>query len=360
MTATVNGHNRVASHFAGTKQQEATPTADKGPKPPPKMLRDIRAAINDDVLRRLGPDAFAVLVVIRDQQDNKHDRPVGFYRDQLARRCGFNPKTPRRLQNAVKALEADGWLEVKRPANGERAESVYRILPKPISDPRTERTTAPSTDQDTGVRNAPGDDVTRRISDLPPGAFLTDDPAHECATPSSSISTSKETTSKKNTPLTPQGGEVGGNDSFDDSQLKGGKRTRRKTSTMDEIRTVPIPASLNQPAFLQAWQEWLDHLSEKRKLPTKSAAGKQLQKCVGLGVQTAISWLDNAIEKNWNGLWPPPEAKKGSDLFSGQREALARWSDTQKQRVPSFEELQARGWNPQTGLGPPVEGFGDD
>lgn len=315
------------------------------PKPPPRMVAVIRGVLNDCVAGRLGVDSVMAALAIMDQQDQCHDRPVGFYRDQLSLRCGFNPKTPRRLQKAVQALEADGWLEVKRPAKGERAESVYRILDKHLSDPRTGRSNAPGSDTDTGVENAPGDDSTWRISDSSHGAFLTDDMAHQCATPSSSISTSKETTSKENTPLTPQGGEGGGSASESDKPVLGKTKLRKaKTSKFDELVSIAIPESLSTIGFLEAWQSWLEHLKQKGKLPTESAAKAQLKKCVGLGPATAVVWIDNAIEKNWQGLYSPPESKSASkDLFSGPREFLAR---RQAPVVVTDVEILNKHWNP--------------
>lgn len=76
--------------------------------------------------------------------------------------------------------------------------------------------------------------------------------------------------------------------------------------------SVPqLPAVLDTEAFRTAWAEWLKHLRQKRKNPTDLAVKRQLAKLASLGPAEAVRWLDHAIEHNWQGLYPPDQAKRG-------------------------------------------------
>jgi hypothetical protein len=64
-----------------------------------------------------------------------------------------------------------------------------------------------------------------------------------------------------------------------------------------------IPLLLQTPAFLEAWERWLDHLRQKHKPPTTHATDLQLKKCESWGEKRAITALNYSIEKNWQGIY---------------------------------------------------------
>lgn len=105
----------------------------------------VRGLIDDGVPSRLGADAFTLACVLTDQQDYAGRTSIGFWREQLCKRCGFPASNTERLRGARKKLQADGWLEFTSPKNGDRAETMYRMILKrpgriPSSDPGESRT----------------------------------------------------------------------------------------------------------------------------------------------------------------------------------------------------------------------------
>lgn len=68
---------------------------------------------------------------------------------------------------------------------------------------------------------------------------------------------------------------------------------------------LPFPSQ----EFLATWNSWLQYRKEKKKPLTPSTIEKQLKKLAPLGEQTAIRWINCAIEKGWQGLYPPPQDK---------------------------------------------------
>jgi len=61
--------------------------------------------------------------------------------------------------------------------------------------------------------------------------------------------------------------------------------------------------------FLVAWTQWQQYRKERKKPLTPTTIGQQLKKLATLGEKTAIEWIECAIEKQWQGLYPPPQQK---------------------------------------------------
>lgn len=66
-----------------------------------------------------------------------------------------------------------------------------------------------------------------------------------------------------------------------------------------------IPESLRTPEFEAVWKDWMTHLAEKRKKPTKLAISRQLSKCEQMGQSAAIAMINHSIQNNWQGLFEP-------------------------------------------------------
>jgi len=64
--------------------------------------------------------------------------------------------------------------------------------------------------------------------------------------------------------------------------------------------------------FSESWNEWITHLTQKRKKPTELAKSKQLKKLAELTESDAIHWINNAIEKNWQSIYEPINGNKNT------------------------------------------------
>jgi hypothetical protein len=107
------------------------------------------------------------------------------------------------------------------------------------------------------------------------------------------------------TPLPPKGDVVDEKDSEKPT-------TKKKPATTTELN--PIPAPLNTPEFIAAWEAWKTHRAEIKHPLTATSYNTILSKCEKLGAVEAVRWIWNAIEKGWRGLYPPDDDKnKGSN-----------------------------------------------
>lgn len=69
--------------------------------------------------------------------------------------------------------------------------------------------------------------------------------------------------------------------------------------------SVPIPASLNTPAFLAAWDEWKAERRAKRCRPyTPRGEAAQLDKLAEHGPAAAVAAIKASIANGWQGLFP--------------------------------------------------------
>lgn len=95
---------------------------------------------------------------------------------------------------------------------------------------------------------------------------------------------------------------------------KGGKGSRRKPAkpAADRAEDVPIPASLDCPAFRAVWfEEWLPGRADKQGKAirtTARAAQLQLAKLAGYPVPKAVETLRTALMNQWVGIHPGGDA----------------------------------------------------
>jgi hypothetical protein len=85
----------------------------------------------------------------------------------------------------------------------------------------------------------------------------------------------------------------------------------KPTKKPKEELVYTIPDNIDNDEFRVWWSKWLEHLGQKKKKPTQNAIEMQLGKLSKAGVVTAIAMLQQAIEKNWQGLYEvktPPVA----------------------------------------------------
>lgn len=81
-----------------------------------------------------------------------------------------------------------------------------------------------------------------------------------------------------------------------------------KGNPIKEIQPkVELPFSSEE--FQASWDDWNTYRKQLKKPLTEIGIQKQLKKLKSLGEQTAIIWIETAIEKGWQGLYEPPQLK---------------------------------------------------
>jgi len=75
----------------------------------------------------------------------------------------------------------------------------------------------------------------------------------------------------------------------------------------------PIPVSLNRKDFVKIWENWLEHLKQKRKQPTILAGEMQLKKLESMGIERAMTALKFSIEGNYQGIFEPNPRQQNTE-----------------------------------------------
>jgi len=94
---------------------------------------------------------------------------------------------------------------------------------------------------------------------------------------------------------------------------------RRKRGKAADVESVPIPEVLDTPAFRSLWATWQAHVRAKGRPMTVYTAEKQLAKLGELDHQAAMRWIDEAIFRNWQGLFEPPNERPYGNRRSANR-----------------------------------------
>jgi hypothetical protein len=102
----------------------------------------------------------------------------------------------------------------------------------------------------------------------------------------------------------------------------------------------PIPVNLQTPEFDAAWEDWLRHLTEKRKKPTSLAIERQLKKLSDMGPQRAIAALEYSMEKNWQSIFEDAAApvKERCEQSNEAPDTYKRLPPRPPQMAPAFPD----------------------
>ena len=73
-------------------------------------------------------------------------------------------------------------------------------------------------------------------------------------------------------------------------------------------KTVIPDRLLMIDGFLDAWNDWLDHLKQKRKIPTDKSIQLQFKKL--MESNNPIGMIYNSIEKGYQGLFPDTQSNR--------------------------------------------------
>jgi len=93
---------------------------------------------------------------------------------------------------------------------------------------------------------------------------------------------------------------------------------------------VDFPKELNTPEFQKTWNQWKQHLVEKKKKLTPSTSKMQLKKLAKLPVGTAIAMLEQSIQNGWQGIFTLKEENNGNGktVSTGQFEFKSITAET--------------------------------
>lgn len=106
--------------------------------------------------------------------------------------------------------------------------------------------------------------------------------------------------------------------SDDKSDLKA-KQKRNRSDTInkneknvknEKKKNTVFPPSLKDPKFIEVWEEWKQHRTEKKNKLTPTTIKKQLEMLSKYSIPVAIATIEKSIQNGWQGLFPEKESDK--------------------------------------------------
>lgn len=86
------------------------------------------------------------------------------------------------------------------------------------------------------------------------------------------------------------------------------KPPTRRELHHEAVKAAVIPASLNTPEFIEAWNRWNKQREDTKKWQTSGSVELQLKKCEEWGTARAIASLNNSIANTYQGLFEPSQS----------------------------------------------------
>jgi len=257
----------------------------------PQFGRVPYAVIDDGAVARMSGGEAKVMLVLCGHVNGQscEARPT---RPRIAKLTGM---TERGVEKCIRGLEHAAVLEV-HAGRGQGHASIYHIAMKgepPFAFPDSQKANAGSTK---GERPAPGKANPRSPQQKE------EQRGTECA-------------------AAPPGAGP--------SEPPGQGKAKGKGNPKGDL--PPIPAALDTSGFRAAWEDWQTHRREIGHRLTPTAAGRQLAKLAGWGVEQAIASIEQSIGHGWQGLFEPkgngnPPAGRGlldaPDVTEEQADAM--------------------------------------
>jgi hypothetical protein len=75
--------------------------------------------------------------------------------------------------------------------------------------------------------------------------------------------------------------------------------------------TIEIPANLNHPDFLAAWNEWVTYRRERRLTTAPRTLARQLRDLAAWGPVAAAESIERSLKAGWQGLFEPRQNRNG-------------------------------------------------
>lgn len=116
-----------------------------------------------------------------------------------------------------------------------------------------------------------------------------------------------------------EGGKRGGN-----PNLSGSTTKKSKPITIHSMLKI-CPDHLSSSAqFKESLEEWFEYRSRKKLILTERAAVRQINTFKELAADEVIRWIECAIDKNWRGIYPPPDNYNTSGDLTAHRKLVDR------------------------------------
>ena len=124
--------------------------------------------------------------------------------------------------------------------------------------------------------------------------------------------------------LATEGGKRGGNpqllllDGGDDPVHAQKERAKPITALIYWNR---LPAHLQTPEMKDAVNEWHDYRTRRKILLTRESMARQINTLAPLSPEQAVHWIHTAIDRNWRGIYPPPNGDSPARTTQNQKPA---------------------------------------
>lgn len=145
-----------------------------------------------------------------------------------------------------------------------------------------------------------------KIFVVAPQNLRTSLPTEDCIGLTALPSCQQQTVSGEQLPVTDKPGASPPNNSkivsFAPSWFEEAERSEKPSSSKFDPAKVPLP--FPSPKFREAWNMWVEDRRFRRKWLTPGAVKLQFRKMKGFTEDECIAAIEDAIEKNWTGIFP--------------------------------------------------------
>ncbi len=98
------------------------------------------------------------------------------------------------------------------------------------------------------------------------------------------------------------------------------KVSKVKKREVKVSKTINYPAEIDNPKFIKAWQDWIQHRIEIKHKLTPTTTQRQLKMLAEHPIR-AVAIIENSIQNGWQGLFPDKDNNNGN---SNARQSPAR------------------------------------
>jgi hypothetical protein len=122
--------------------------------------------------------------------------------------------------------------------------------------------------------------------------------------------------------------------SLPDSPLRGEERREEenrikkkpkstKADLLDDVLSLVLPEKLNSDSFRKVWREWIEYRCSVKKVRNPHALFKKnLEFLEPFGLEGAIASLNQSMNGEWRGLFPPKTAYSKNGKSSDERDPV--------------------------------------
>ena len=130
--------------------------------------------------------------------------------------------------------------------------------------------------------------------------------------------------------LATEGGKKGGNPQLLlDGTVEPYPKTERSKPITAQMYWNRLPPHLQTAPMRDAVNEWHEYRTRRKILLTRESMARQINTLAPLSPDQAVIWIQTAIDRNWRGIYPPPNG------YARQESNTKRKQDTQAKEFKS-------------------------